>query len=88
MPLSSTGYTKPTFEELVASIKDYIWTSPFGPSQNLEPESVGGQLVLVFAKFLSDLYDDLEDTYNWQSPANASGVPLANIAEATNSFRN
>ena len=86
MPLSSTGYTKPTFEELVAAIKDYIWSSPFGVSQNLEPESVGGQLVLVFAKFLSDMYEDIEDTYNWQSPANASGIPLANIGEATNSF--
>lgn len=87
MSLSSTGYTKPTFEELLAAVKAAVWSSPFGVTTNLEPESSFGQLVLVFTKFLSDLYEDVEDTYNWQSPSNASGVPLDNIGEATNSFR-
>lgn len=87
MPLTATGYSKPTFDEQVAAIKEAIWSSPFGVGTNLEPESAYGQLVLIFAKFVSDLYDDIEDTYNWQSPANASGVPLDNIGDATNSFR-
>lgn len=86
MPLSSTGYQKYTFEQILASIKEAIWSSSLGPSTNLEPESVAGQIAAIVAKVASDLYDDVEDTYNWQSPSNASGVALANIGEATNSF--
>lgn len=87
MPLSSTGYNKKTFEDVVEAIKQAIWSSTFGPGANLEPESAFGQLTLIVGKVAADIYEDVEDTYNWQSPSNASGVPLSNIGEATNSFK-
>lgn len=87
MTLSATGYNKKTFDEIVTEIKSAVWASPLGVGMNLEPESVTGQLVLIFAKFLSDLYADVEDVYNSQSPSNASGIPLDNNCETVNTYR-
>lgn len=87
MALTLTGYTKPTYDEIVTRMKNAVWSSPFGKGANLESSSAMGQIVSICAKELANAVEDIEDVYNSRNPANASGIPLDNICEATGTKR-
>lgn len=48
---------------------------------NLEPQSVAGQIIGIFAKVIADDWENLEDVYLSQYPNSASGVSLDNVVQ-------
>jgi hypothetical protein len=53
----------------------------FGPQINLEPQSIFGQLVGVFSEREASIWELLEDMFNSQYPAGASGISLDNVLD-------
>lgn len=76
MPLNAAGYSRKRLEEIKLEIEADI-IAEFG-EVNTSPDSVFGQLIGIFAKQLSDVYQDAEDVYFSQYINTAEGVSLDN----------
>jgi uncharacterized phage protein gp47/JayE len=48
---------------------------------NLDPQSVTGQLIGIYAKVLADMWENLEDVYLSQYPNSATGISLDNVVQ-------
>lgn len=48
---------------------------------NVDPQSVAGQQIGIFAKAFADMWENLEDVYFSQYPNSASGVALDNVVQ-------
>jgi len=73
--LSSQGFKLKRLDTVKTEIEDKL-RSLLGPGINLEPESVFGQLVGVFADREALLWEQLQALYNAQYPDTAEGVQL------------
>lgn len=77
--LTSTGFNRKRLEEIKAGIEADI-TTLLGP-MNLAADSVIGQIVGIFSKGLSDLWQEAENVYYSQYPATAEGTSLDNAVD-------
>ena len=76
MPLNSGGYQRKRLEEIKIEIETDI-IAEFG-EVNTQPDSVFGQLIGIFAKKISDIYQDNENLYFSMYPSTAEGLSLDN----------
>jgi uncharacterized phage protein gp47/JayE len=81
MPLSSSGLTIPTRDEIVAQILDGGDGFPglrqiYGADINVDPNSPDGQMVQLFAQVSVDYYELLAQVFNGMDPDTAVGVVL------------
>lgn len=72
--LTPKGFYRKRLPDLKAENENAL-IAEFGEI-NLQPQSVFGQLVGVFAKTLADIWENMEDVYYSQYPNTAEGVPL------------
>lgn len=77
--ITDTGFEKPTLAEIKAELEIEFQTI-FGNDIDLDESGPFGQLIGIFSKYLSELWDALEEAYNCRNPDQASGVCLDNIA--------
>jgi uncharacterized phage protein gp47/JayE len=78
--LDETGLNIKTLADIKSEIEESL-RALFGPQINLQPQSNFGQLVGIFSEREALLWELLEDIYNSQYPASASGVSLDNVLD-------
>jgi uncharacterized phage protein gp47/JayE len=84
--LDETGLNIKTLADIKSEIEDALRAS-FGAQINLLPESVFGQLVGLFSERESLIWELMEDIYNSQYPANASGASLDKVLDLVGLLR-
>ena len=84
--ITSTGFVQKTFDDIQADLQASL-RATFGAGINLEPQSVFGQLVGLFADRLSEVWELAEAVYNSQYPDSATGSSLDNLAGLTGTQR-
>lgn len=75
--LTPAGFNTPR----LANVKQFVendFIATYG-NINLDPQSVAGQIIGIFAKMYADQWENLEDVYFSQYPNSASGVSLDNV---------
>lgn len=75
--LTPAGFNTPR----LANVKQFVendFIATYG-NVNLDPQSVAGQIIGIFAKMYADQWENLEDVYFSQYPNSASGVSLDNV---------
>ena len=83
------GFVSKTRDEIVAEL-NARFTSQFGATFDVSPESPDGQTIGIMADFMATQWDMGEDTFNSYNPATSAGIPLDNavrinaIARITN----
>jgi uncharacterized phage protein gp47/JayE len=78
--LDENGLNIKTIADIKSEIEEALRVL-FGPQINLQPQSNFGQLVGVFSEREALLWELLEDIYNSQYAATASGVSLDNVMD-------
>lgn len=86
MPLTSTGYTTPTLDEIKSRIETEIRTN-IGPAVDLSASSPEGQLVAILARQIRKVYEATAALYAATSPNGAAGVQLDALAALTGTAR-
>lgn len=76
--ITSAGFNRPRLADIKTDIEQLVITT-FGATVNLNPESVFGQLIGLFADRESSVWDAMEDVYNSQYPDTAFGLSLDNV---------
>lgn len=78
--VTSTGFERTRLderiEELNAALRDI-----FGEDINLDPDTVDGQTVGIFAELISDTDQLAEDVYHSFNPQTATGVALSRVVQ-------
>jgi uncharacterized phage protein gp47/JayE len=80
--ITATGFERKRLADIKVDIENELKTT-FGNGINLDPESVFGQIVGIFAEREDLVWQGLEDVYNSQYPDTAFGVSLDNVAALT-----
>ncbi|MCK5610310.1 hypothetical protein KAR91_51030 [Candidatus Pacearchaeota archaeon] len=84
--LTETGLNIKTIADIKSEIEDAL-RATFGPQINLQPESNFGQIVGIISERESLIWELLEDIYNSQYPASASGISLDNVLDLVGLIR-
>lgn len=84
--IDSTGFTVKTLEEIKTDL-EAGFRSTFGASIDLEPESVDGQQIAIFAERLADAWAGIAAVYQAVFPDGADGINLDNLCALTGSAR-
>ena len=78
--VTAQGFTRTRlderFDQLVVAMQ-----AIFGPTINLDPDSVDGQTLGIYAESISNLDQLAEDVYNGFSPQGASGLALSRLVQ-------
>lgn len=77
--ITDSGADKKTLAEIKAELETEFQTI-FGNDIDLDASGSFGQIIGIFSKYLSELWDAWEESYNCRNPDQASGVCLDNIA--------
>lgn len=77
--LTAAGFRRKRLDEIKAEIETEI-TTMLGP-MNLSADSVLGQMVGIFSKAISDLWQEEENVYYSMYPATAEGTSLDNAVD-------
>lgn len=78
--ITSAGITAPSYDEILASLKDSFRTI-YGADAYLEADSMDGQLLAIFAKAVDDANQMTIKVYNSFSPTNAQGAELSSLVK-------
>lgn len=78
--LTSTGFTRSRLDERLAQLKEAM-RAIFGEEINLDPDTIDGQTLGIYAESISNLDQLAEDTYQGGRPSSASGVHLSRIVQ-------
>ncbi len=78
--LTSQGLTRTRLDERMTALQEAM-RAIFGPSINLDPDTVDGQSLGVFAESISNLDQLAEDTYHSFNPQSATGVALSRLVQ-------
>jgi len=77
--IETTGFNLKRFEDIKKDVEDGL-RGQFGEI-NTDPESAFGQIIGVFSRQLSEVWEQAENVYNAMYPATAEGVQLDNSAD-------
>jgi len=78
--VTTAGFVKKTFEDVLEEVQDTARTSQyFGSSVDLSTASEVGQFVQLMSKVVSDVWDELENLYYANNVDNAEGVNLDRV---------
>ena len=78
--LTSQGFTRTRLDERLSQLQDAM-RAIFGPSINLDADTMDGQTVGIFAESQSNLDQLAEDTYHSFNPQSATGVALSRLVQ-------
>lgn len=78
--LTSQGLTRTRLDERLTALQEAM-RAIFGPNINLDPDTVDGQTLGVFAESISNLDQLAEDTYHSFNPQSATGVALSRLVQ-------
>jgi uncharacterized phage protein gp47/JayE len=77
--ITDAGADKKTLAEIKTELETEFQTI-FGNDIDLDASGSFGQIIGIFSKYLSELWDAWEEAYNCRNPDQASGICLDNIA--------
>lgn len=78
--LTSQGFTRTRLDERLTALQEAM-RAIFGPTLNLDPDTMDGQALGVFAESQSNLDQLAEDVYHSFNPQSASGVALSRLVQ-------
>lgn len=78
--LTSLGFTRTRLDERLTALQDAM-RAIFGPTLNLDPDTMDGQALGIYAESISNLDQLAEDVYHSFSPQSASGVALSRLVQ-------
>ncbi len=78
--LSSQGFTRTRLDERLTALQEAM-RAIFGPTLNLDPDTMDGQALGVFAESQSNLDQLAEDVYHSFNPQSATGVALSRLVQ-------
>ena len=84
--LTSTGFTRPSYDEIRRKIETDIRTA-FGAGVNLTAPGPLGQFVATLAKWADDLYALAQEFYTSRDPDTASGIMLDEVCADIGIYR-
>jgi Baseplate J-like protein len=76
--ITAAGFSRDTLADLIAQLRDSIAAIP-GVGTNLDPSTIDGQIIGVYAEQASNILQVLEDVYNSFNPAAATGAALGRL---------
>lgn len=85
--LSSTGFSRPRMDELFSALVAQMQTI-FGIDINVDPQSIDGQHVGIYAESQSNLWQLLEAVYQSIDPDTATGAALSRLVRLNGLSRN
>lgn len=78
--LTAQGLTRSRLDERLAALQAAI-QAIFGPSLNLDPDTIDGQTIGIFAESISNLDQLVEDVYHSFNPQSATGLALSRLVQ-------
>lgn len=78
--LTSQGFTRTRLDERLTALQDAM-RAIFGPTLNLDPDTMDGQALGIYAESISNLDQLAEDVYHSFNPQSASGVALSRLVQ-------
>lgn len=78
--LTSQGFTRTRLDERLTALQEAM-RAIFGPTLNLDPDTMDGQALGVFAESQSNLDQLAEDVYHSFNPQSATGVALSRLVQ-------
>lgn len=78
--LTSQGFTRTRLDERLTALQEAM-RAIFGPTINLDPDTMDGQALGVFAESQSNLDQLAEDVYHSFNPQSATGVALSRLVQ-------
>jgi uncharacterized phage protein gp47/JayE len=78
--LTSQGFTRSRLDERLSALQDAM-RAIFGPTINLDPDTMDGQSIGIFAESQSNLDQLAEDVYHSFNPQSATGVALSRLVQ-------
>lgn len=78
--VTSTGFSRTRLDERLADLQDAM-RAIFGPDINLDPDTLDGQTIGIFAEAISNLDQLAEDCYQSFNPQSASGLALSRLVQ-------
>lgn len=78
--VTSTGFQRTRLDERLAELQDAM-RAIFGPDINLDPDTIDGQTIGIFAEAISNLDQLAEDCYQSFNPQSAAGLALSRLVQ-------
>ena len=78
--LTSQGFTRTRLDERLTALQEAM-RAIFGPTLNLDPDTIDGQTLGIFAESISNLDQLAEDVYHSFNPQSATGVALSRLVQ-------
>lgn len=78
--LTSQGFTRTRLDERLTALQEAM-RAIFGPTLNLDPDTMDGQTLGIFAESTSNLDQLAEDVYHSFNPQSATGVALSRLVQ-------
>ena len=78
--LTAQGFTLTRLDERLTQLQDAM-RAIFGPNINLDPDTMDGQTLGIFAESTSNLDQLAEDVYHSFNPQSATGVALSRLVQ-------
>ena len=78
--LTSQGFTRTRLDERLTALQDAM-RAIFGPTLNLDPDTMDGQALGIYAESISNLDQLAEDVYHSFNPQSATGVALSRLVQ-------
>lgn len=78
--LTSQGFTRTRLDERLTTLQEAM-RAIFGPTLNLDPDTMDGQTLGIFAESTSNLDQLAEDVYHSFNPQSATGVALSRLVQ-------
>lgn len=78
--LTSQGFTRTRLDERLTALQEAM-RAIFGPTLNLDPDTMDGQALGIYAESISNLDQLAEDVYHSFNPQSATGVALSRLVQ-------
>lgn len=78
--LTSQGFTRTRLDERLTALQEAMRLI-FGPALNLDPDTMDGQALGIYAESISNLDQLAEDVYHSFNPQSATGVALSRLVQ-------
>ncbi len=78
--LTAQGFTRTRLDERLSQLQDAM-RAIFGPNINLDPDTMDGQTLGIFAESTSNIDQLAEDVYHSFNPQSATGVALSRLVQ-------
>lgn len=78
--LTSQGFTRTRLDERLTALQEAM-RAIFGPTLNLDPDTIDGQTLGIFAESISNLDQLAEDVYHSFNPQSATGMALSRLVQ-------